>query len=174
MPLTDQDLGQLIKEHKLDSEISRPDAIKELATRKGWGSESPEVQEYLLAGGCITQLPACKTKRQLEEEAMTTEAKKTAAKKPTKKTTAKKAPAKKPAAKKSPAKKSPAKKVEKKVEKKSEENVVTLQEICESCGIETRVARRKLRFSDVKKPGKSWTWAANDGDVKKVVEVIKA
>ncbi len=45
------------------------------------------------------------------------------------------------------------------------EGVVTLQNICDELNVEGRIARRKLRNSDITKPGASWEWEAGHADI---------
>lgn len=49
---------------------------------------------------------------------------------------------------------------------------VSLHDICEELGVEGRIARRKLRNSDITKPGSSWEWPANHKDIAKVKELL--
>lgn len=52
-------------------------------------------------------------------------------------------------------------------------DLVSLKSICEELGVEDRIARRKLRGSDITKPGSSWEWKAGHKDIAKVKELLK-
>jgi hypothetical protein len=57
--------------------------------------------------------------------------------------------------------------------KKGSGDLTTLHDICEELGVEGRIARRKLRNSDISKPGASWEWKAGHKDIAKVKELLK-
>lgn len=57
--------------------------------------------------------------------------------------------------------------------KKRSTDHISLHDICEELGVEGRIARRKLRNSDITKPGSSWEWPANHKDITKVKELLK-
>lgn len=52
-------------------------------------------------------------------------------------------------------------------------DVVSLASILEELGVEGRIARRKLRGSDIEKPGSAWEWPAGHDDIAKVRELLK-
>lgn len=52
-------------------------------------------------------------------------------------------------------------------------NMITLRSICEELGVDGRVARRKLRNSDIPKPGSQWEWSQGHEDIKRVKELLK-
>jgi len=52
-------------------------------------------------------------------------------------------------------------------------SLVTLASLVEASGIEARVARRRLRNSDIEKPGAQWEWEAGHADIAKVKELLK-
>lgn len=85
----------------------------------------------------------------------------------------------KPAAKKKVAKKSPAatkKKVVKAASKKavdSNDNLITLAELCKSIKMEPRTARQVLRKAELSVEGGRWAWKKGSGDVKKVETLLK-
>ena len=56
---------------------------------------------------------------------------------------------------------------------KPDSDLVSLKAICEELGVEDRIARRKLRGSDITKPGSSWEWKAGHKDIAKVKELLK-
>lgn len=58
------------------------------------------------------------------------------------------------------------------IKKMMDSETVTLHDICEELGVEGRIARRKLRNSDITKPGSSWEWPANHKDIAKVKELL--
>lgn len=70
--------------------------------------------------------------------------------------------------------KSSDKKESKKASKKAKapEGSTTLAAICEELGVEPRIARRKLRNSDITKPEAGWAWT-DAKEIKKVKELIK-
>lgn len=77
-----------------------------------------------------------------------------------------------------PAKKTPRKLSKDKPAKESkpkaakDSNLVTLASILEELGVEGRIARRKLRGSDIAKPGSQWEWPANHADIAKVRKLL--
>lgn len=58
------------------------------------------------------------------------------------------------------------------IKKMMDSETVTLHDICEELGMEGRIARRKLRNSDITKPGSSWEWKAGHKDIAKVKELL--
>ena len=126
--------------------------VEEIAAIKGWENEKPEIIEFLLAGGEIEALPEAPQpvpKNSREDSA------------------GGKAPQKKKPRK---AKKNKEKKKEK---TQKDENLVTLKGICEELGVEGRIARRKLRGSDIEKPEGQWAWPVGHEDIDRVKELIK-
>jgi len=63
-------------------------------------------------------------------------------------------------------------KTEVKAGKETTSDTVTLASILEELGIEGRIARRKLRNSDITKPGASWEWTKGHADITKVKELL--
>lgn len=58
------------------------------------------------------------------------------------------------------------------IKKMLDSEMVSLHDICEELGVEGRIARRKLRNSDIAKPGTSWEWKADHKDIAKVKELL--
>jgi len=145
---------QIAKELKVKNwwNKKRADLITEIADLKGWTGETPETVEYLLGGGEIKQLPyGPEVKPEIRHQESAGQARK----KPTKVT------------------KKTADKAEKKTAKKvTDENTVTLAGICLELGVEGRIARRKLRTSDITKPGKQWEWELGNADIDKVKTLL--
>lgn len=151
------EVKQVAKELKIKDWWNKKRAIlvAEIAEVKGWSDEKPEIIEFLLAGGEITkcptpEFPAPKVTR--EDQAMLA--------------TEKRKPRKRPAKKSAGAKK-PTKKAE------STEGMITLAQICEEMGVEGRIARRKLRGSEIKKPGTTWAWPEGDEGISEVKDLLK-
>lgn len=74
-----------------------------------------------------------------------------------------------------PAKKSPRKVSKEKAETpkaRTSSDLVTLASILEELGVEGRVARRKLRGSDIQKPGAQWEWEPKHADIAKVRKLL--
>lgn len=69
-------------------------------------------------------------------------------------------------------KESPEQTASKESAKKRSTDHISLHDICEELGVEGRIARRKLRNSDITKPGSSWEWPANHKDIAKVKELL--
>ena len=65
------------------------------------------------------------------------------------------------------------KKTHEKTPKKSIEGHVTLKDICDELDVEGRIARRKLRTSDIEKPEGSWSWPEGHEDIERVKELLK-
>lgn len=125
--------------------------VAEISELKGWSHEKPEVIEYFLAGGKITKCePAAApaTKVTKETQAMV----KPTRRKPTKKSTKVKGESK---------------------PRTPVEGMVTLAAICEELGVESRIARRKLRGSDIEKPAGSWAWEEGSKEIQKVKDLLK-
>lgn len=149
--------------------VTRVELIAAIAEKKGWADEKPEVIEFLLSGGCIETLPGF----------VAPAPKKSANNRET--SAGGKVQPEAPGARKTPRKviKSEAERTKKPSKTPSETkpaktgNQVTIQAICEELGVEGRVARRKLRGSDITKPGDSWTWEAGHADIQKVRELLK-
>lgn len=149
--LNAQQVKQLAKELKIKNwwNKKRDDLVSEIAELKGWGHEPKNIQEYLVAGGQVQQCPDMPSP--MPACPTETSASLKAPKKPSKKASPKKA----------------------KKAKKSEANVVSLSDICQELKIEPRVARRKLRNSDIKKPAAGWEWKPGDTDIDAVKELLK-
>lgn len=139
----------------------RADLMHAIAKAKGWEEEKPEVIEFLLLGGQISEVPGFTGIAPKPNSRETSAGGKVEPK-----------PAKAP-------------RTPRKVSKTKEERgalradlvqegtLVTLQLICDEMGVEGRVARRKLRGSDIAKPGDSWTWYADHADIQLVRELLK-
>ncbi len=52
-------------------------------------------------------------------------------------------------------------------------SLVTLASLVEASNVEARIARRRLRNSDIEKPGAQWEWEAGHPDIAKVKELLK-
>lgn len=113
---------------------------------------------YLANGGCIKELPGFEGIKPLPNRKETSAGGKTSTterRKPTKSTGATKTePTEKKAA-------------------KNTGDVVSLASILEELGVEGRIARRKLRGSDIEKPGSAWEWPTGHADITKVKELLK-
>lgn len=120
--------------------------------------ETEEVTLYLANGGCITELPGFEGIKPLPNRKETSAGGKTPSGEVKRKTPRKLS---KPAKESKPAKK-PAK----------ESNLVTLASILEELGVEGRIARRKLRGSDIQKPGAQWEWESGHADIAKVRKLL--
>ena len=141
---------QIAKELKVKNwwNKRRDDLVIEIAEAKGWSHEKPEVIEYLLAGGEIKALPyGPENKPEIRHQES---AGKPSRRKPTKRKTPKK----------------------EKAPKATKEDVVSLKDICTELGIEGRIARRKLRTSDIQKPGKQWEWTPGHEDIQKIKNLL--
>lgn len=142
---------QIAKELKVKNwwNKRREDLVAEIAEAKGWSHEKPEVIEYLLAGGEIKKLPYGPENKPGIKHQESAGMKKPR-KRPTKKTSTKK----------------------EKAPKAPKGDVVTLAQICEELGVEGRIARRKLRGSDIQKPGKQWEWTPGHEDIDRIKELL--
>lgn len=150
---------QIAKELKVKNwwTKKRADLVTEIAEIKGWSNETPEIIEFLLAGGEIQKCPASEfplPKPEKETSAMI------AQDKPEKKKPRKR-PAKKTAEKKTAKKKQP------------QEGMVTLPDLCKELGVEGRIARRKLRTAKFEKPGSTWAWEEGAKEIDEVKELLK-
>lgn len=172
-PLTIPQLKAICKELGIPTSKTTPraDLVFQIADKKGWANEKNEVIEFLLSGGCIETLPgftAIAPKKNSRETSaggkVEPEAPKKAprkVKKESKEETGTIARVVGSSRKVSP------------TAPKNLKDTVTIQAICEELGVEGRVARRKLRGSDIAKPGDSWTWEAGHADIQKVRELLK-
>jgi len=167
-PLNVKQLQQMAKELKVPGwhKMKREQLVAGIAAIKGWGDEKPEVIEFLLNGGCITELPgftaiAPKKSVNNRETSAGGKVEPEAPKKAPRKVSKDKS--EKPATKKRMVEKA----------RKSGDNVVSIQDICQELGVEGRVARRKLRGSDIAKPGDSWIWETGHADIAKVKALLK-
>lgn len=155
-PLTAAALKAMAKELQIKDWWNKKKEVllQEVSEARGCGHESPPVQEFLLQGGEIKSLPGFEgiaPKPTREDSAMT----------------ARKKPVKKTPVKKTPAKKATPKKVE------STGGLVTLGDLCKELGVEGRVARRKLRGSEIEKPGAQWAWEEGSKELNSVIELLK-
>lgn len=132
-----------------------------VADQKGWANESTEVIEFLIAGGSIEELPG------FTGIAPKANSRETSA--------GGKVEAKEPKAPRTPRKisKAKAENGDSSTNQVKDGSQVTLQSICDELGVEGRVARRKLRGSEIAKPGDSWTWYADHSDIQLVRELLK-
>lgn len=138
----------------------RDDLVAEIAAIKGWTQEKPEVIEYLLSGGEIKKgkdpkLPGVKPETEKSAGKRRRPVKTSARVRKEKGQDAEGAITK------------PRKKV-----KRDTSNLVTIQQICEELGVVGRIARRKLRGSDIKKPGSAWEWETGHEDIEKVKSLL--
>lgn len=138
-----------------------------VADAKGWANESEEVIDFLINGGAIEEVPGFVGIAPKPNNRETSAGGKVEPEAP------KKAPRKvSKAAEKAP--KKPAKEREAlKADREASGEIVTIQSICKELNVEGRVARRKLRGSDIVKPGDSWTWEAGHADIQRVKELLK-
>src|SRR5690606_38446427 len=123
----------------------REELVAAIAEKNGWSNERPEIIEFLVNGGKIKQLPGFEGVKP----------------KPVRKDSGVKIQTTKP------------RRIPRKVAKPVETNMVTLRSICEELGVEGRVARRKLRNSDIPKPGSQWEWSKGHEDIKRVKELLR-
>lgn len=136
------------KEFKINPVGKSMDALLEaVAARK---DQTPEVTLFLANGGCITELPGFEGIKPL----------------PNRKETS--AGGKQVPAKKTPRKVSKEPKESKPAKAPKDSGMVTLASILEELGVEGRIARRKLRGSEIAKPGTQWEWEAGHADIAKV------
>ena len=152
------EVKQVAKELKIKNwwNKKRADLVTEIAEVKGWSHETPEIIEFLLAGGEIKQCPASEfplPKPEKETSAMV------AQDKPEKK---------KP-------RRRPAKKAKATTEKsrQPQEGMTTLADICKELGVEGRIARRKLRTAKFEQPGATWAWEEGSKEIDEVKELLK-
>lgn len=78
-----------------------------------------------------------------------------------------------PKPKKSPRKVAKQAKEEPKAKAAKDDNLVSLSSILEEMGVEGRIARRKLRGSDIAKPAGSWEWPKGHSDIQRVKDLLK-
>lgn len=167
-PASLHQIRQIAKELKIPYTKTTPraDLVFAIADVKGWANEKAEVIEYLLVGGTIEEVPgftAIAPKPNSRETSAGGKVEPQEPKKPRKPTKA--TAAAKPASK--PAKATSAK-------PKATGDTVSIQDICDELNVEGRVARRKLRGSDIVKPSESgWIWEAGHADIAKVKELLK-
>lgn len=155
---------------KYTKSTPRADLVFAIADAKGWANEKAEVIEYLIAGGNIEELPGFTgiapkpNSRETSAGGKVTPQEPKKPRKPTKATDAAK-PASKPAKKASEARTTA---------KIISGGTVSIQELCEELGVEGRVARRKLRGSDIVKPSEAgWVWETGHADIAKVKGLLK-
>ncbi|UOL48400.1 hypothetical protein [Pseudomonas phage Almagne] len=153
---------------KYTKSTTREELVFAIADVKGWANEKAEVIEFLIAGGNIEELPgftAIAPKPNSRETSAGGKVEPQEPKKPRKPTKA--TDATKPASK-------PVRRMKEKAKTKPGDNVVSIQDICDELDVEGRVARRKLRGSDIVKPSESgWIWEAGHADIAKVKELLK-
>lgn len=136
----------------------RADIVQAIAESKGWTGEKPEVIEFLIMGGKIDEVPGFtgvapkKTNSRESSAGGKVEPVETKPKKTPRKVTKSDKPAK---------------------VTKPESDGVTLASILEEIGTDPRVARRKLRGSDIQKPGDSWSWPVGHADIQRVRDLLK-
>lgn len=123
----------------------REELVAAIAEKNGWSNEKPEVIEFLVNGGKIERLPGFEG---VKPKPVKEDREMQTIEKP--------------------------RRTPRKVAKKpAEKTTVTLQSICEELGVEGRIARRKLRNSDIPKPGPQWEWSKGHEDIEKVKELLK-
>lgn len=176
-PITDTDVKELLPEPPrkvvdpvrelakalgipFSGKTERAQLVQEIAKQKGWENETTEVIEFLIGGGSISEVPGFTA----------------IAPKPNNRETSaggKVEPVpEKP--KKAPRKLSKPESAEAKPAKAAKpDGSVTLAGLLEELGVEGRVARRKLRGSDIQKPGDSWSWEAGHADIQRVRDLLK-
>ena len=154
-PLDILQLKAICKELKIPTSKTTPraDLVHAIAQASGWADETPEVIEFLISGGQIETLPGFTGIAPKPNNRETSAGGKVQPhpEKPAKQPRKVGKGDKKPATGKAPT-----------------GDTVTIQEICEELGVEGRIARRKLRGSDIAKPADSWTWEAGHADIAKV------
>lgn len=168
-PASLHQIRQIAKELKIPYTKTTPraDLVFAIADVKGWANEKAEVIEYLLVGGTIEEVPGftgIAPKPNNRETSAGGKVEPQEPKKPRKLNKAKDAakPASKP------------RKASAKATSKPEGDLVSIQDICDELSVEGRVARRKLRGSDIVKPSESgWIWEAGHADIAKVKELLK-
>lgn len=121
----------------------REELVAAIAEKNGWSHERPEIIEFLINGGKIERLPGFEG---VKPKPVRGDRKIQTTEKP--------------------------RRTPRKVAKKTAETV-TLQSICEELGVNGRIARRKLRNSDIPKPGPQWEWSKGHEDIEKVKELLK-
>lgn len=140
----------------------RAELFTEIVELKGWTDHTVEIQEFLVAGGEIQQLPDAgippvklpreSSASQISEDNKKWKESKKKRRTPKKSTKTDKKSTKKPADK---------------------SGLVTLFNICMELGVEGRIARRKLRNSDIQKPGSSWEWEIGHSDIDTIKALLK-
>lgn len=143
------------KEFKINPVGKKHEALLELVS-KYREDGSTEVTLWIAQGNCVTELPGFEGIRPLPNRREQSAGGKTV----------KKAPRR-------VARKEPGEKAEPKKLKAGFPVVVKLSEVLEEMGVEGRIARRKLRGSDIQKPGSSWEWPMGHGDIQKVRDLLK-
>lgn len=145
-----------------------------VADLKGWANESTEVIEFLIAGGNIEELPGftgIAPKPNSRETSAGGKVEPQEPKKPRKPTKTKEETGTQARVV------GTSRKVSEKAPKgirKETGSTVSIQDICDELNVEGRVARRKLRGSDIVKPSESgWVWEAGHADIAKVKELLK-
>lgn len=147
------------KEHKINPVGKSIEKLLELVAEKL--QEKPEVVSYMAThGGKIEEVPGFTGVAPKKNNRETSAGGKVQPEEP------KKTPRK---LNRTPKPEKPAKEPK----KQPNADVVTLSSILEELGVEGRIARRKLRTSDIQKPGSSWEWSKGHADIAKVKELLK-
>lgn len=150
--LTNTDIRNLAKKHKIPNWQRKkiPTLIRNLAELKGVLHEPPEVQEYILAGGTITECPPCGDGSLFRHSKSSQVLPRKITKKERKKRTRGETQ-----------------------HRELPKGYISLATICQQEGVSTKVARRLLRGSDIKKPGRAWVWPEKDKAVKAVRKLME-
>lgn len=144
----------------------RAELFTEIVELKGWTDHTHEVQEFLVAGGEIKKLPDAgippiKVPRESSATLITEENEKWKNRNKKRRTPKK-------------AKSDKRVKSDKKAKEPADKSgLVTLSNICIELGVEGRIARRKLRNSDIKKPGTTWEWEKGHKDIDTIKALLK-
>lgn len=128
----------------------KDELIQDIIIAKGWDKHTPEIQGFLLNGGEIKELPPA------GDPSLRVSHQESASMKRRKPTKSKKAKTEKKA-------KAP----------KVTGDMITLSMLCDELGIEPRVARRRLRNSEIQKPEAGWNWNPGDELLSQVKGVLK-
>lgn len=146
------------KEHKINPVGKSIEKLLELIAEKL--GEKTEVVLYMAThGGKIEEVPGFEGIKPMPNRKESSAGGKVQPEQPKPKKTPRKVERK-------PAKEKPSK-------ASKDDNLVSLSSILEELGVEGRIARRKLRGSDIQKPGGSWEWPAGHADITRVKELLK-
>lgn len=144
-------------------EATYDEVVFAIADLKGWANEPNEVIEFLINGGSIEEVPGfvgIAPKPNSRETSAGGKVEPAAPKKTPRKlgkASSEPKPAKTPGAKKS-------------IDPNA--TSITIQCICAELGVEDRIARRKLRTSDIPKPALGWYWEAGHADIQRVKDLL--